>query len=413
MRFSALISLAVLAFAQPVAAAPRCDGVNGYSAAFEGRQTFLWRPEALALAKSRIAQDPNAMPAYATLLADADAALTRGPWSVTDKTTTPPSGDKHDYMSIAPYFWPDPAKPDSLPYINRDGQVNPQRATEAFDRTRLGDMANAVQALSLAYYFTGDQKYARRASLILKTWFIDPKTRMNPNLDFAQGVPGTVSGRSFGIIDSAELLPVVEAVGLLQPSHTLSAGDMTALRRWFGDLTTWMTDSENGKTERAAGNNHAIWYDLQLSEFALFAGKADLAHSVISAFAEARIKPQFSADGSLPKELARTRSFHYSAWTMQAAYDVAALGECVGVDLWSWQDGDGKGLKASTRFLAAYAGRETDWGWQEIAMNTQDLYDALMRAAWGFRDPGLVPPSALEAASKSSARTTLIFPAQY
>ncbi|WP_443751002.1 alginate lyase family protein [Asticcacaulis solisilvae] len=405
MRLPVFLALAGLVLASPAIAAPVCDGANGYAASFDGRQTFLWRPEALALSKARIAKDPT-LPAYVKLMKAADAAMTEGPWSVTDKTRMPPSGDRHDYMSIAPYFWPDPAKPDGLPYINRDGEINPERATEAFDRTRLGEMADAVQALALAYYFTGQQKYADRAALVLKTWFVDPKTRMKPNLDFAQGVPGKVSGRSYGIIDSAELLPVVESVGLLQPSRALSAGDVEALRNWFGDLTTWMTDSENGRTERAAANNHAIWYDLELSEFALFAGKTELARSVIAAFADRRIKPQFTAGGSLPQELKRTRSFHYSTWTLQATYDVAGLGECVGVDLWSWQDADGKGLKASTRFIATYAGHEKDWTWQEISMNTQDLYDALLRAAWGYRDPTVTS----HVIAKSDARTTLVYP---
>ena len=409
MRLSVVVSLVALMLTQPVLAASVCDGANGYSAAFDGRRTFLWRPDALRLSKAQVMKDPT-LPAYVKLMRDADDALTRGPWSVTDKTKVPPSGDRHDYMSIAPYFWPDPSRPDGLPYINRDGKINPERATEAFDRTRLGEMANAVQALSLAYYFTGKQKYADRAALVLKTWFVDPRTRMKPNLAFAQGVPGRMSGRSFGIIDSAELLPVVESIGLLGPSRALSEGDMTVLRQWFGDLSTWMTDTEPGRTERAAANNHAIWYDLELAEFSLFAGKTELTRAVVSNFAEARIKPQFSKDGSLPQELKRTRSFHYSTWTMQATYDVAAIGECLGIDLWSWQDADGKGLKASTRFIAAYAGREKDWKWQEISQNPQDLYDALLRAAWGYRDSTLLPPLALEAASKSDARTTLVYP---
>ena len=63
-------------------------------------------------------KDPSLMPAYDQLLMDADKLLSYQPVSVMDKTGLPPSGDKHDYMSIAPYFWPDPSKPDGLPYIN-------------------------------------------------------------------------------------------------------------------------------------------------------------------------------------------------------------------------------------------------------------------------------------------------------
>lgn len=413
MRPSSLILPILLAamVTQPaIAAAPTCAGAAGYASDFSGRRTFLWRAHALEQVKAQIDADPDSVPAYAALIKDADAALTKGPWSVTEKTKLPPSGDTHDYMTMGPYWWPDPAKPDGLPYINRDGQVNPERATEAFDRTRLGDMASAVRALGLAYYYTNDKPYADRAALILRTWFIAPATRMNPNLNFAQGVPGSTPGRSFGIIDSAELLPVVEAIGLIEPSQALSTGDLVSLRAWFGDLSDWMVTSTNGKEERAATNNHSIWYDLQLSEFALFAGKTDLAKSVISAFPEARISPQFAADGSLPKELARTRSFHYSAWTMQAAYDIATLGECVGVDLWSYQTKDGRGLKPATAFLAGYAGRETEWKWQEINMNTQDLYDALLKAAHGYRDQGLSDKAALYRDTHAKALINLTTP---
>lgn len=406
MLRSSLLTLAfVLTVAVPAQAAT-CDGSAGYSAAFGGRHTFLWRPEALQKVKAR--KDGN--PAYAALIKDADKALTAGPWSVLDKTRVPPSGDKHDYMSIGPYWWPDPSKPDGLPYINRDGQVNPERATGAFDRVRLGNMASAVQTLGLAYYYSGDDKYAKRAALILRAWFLDPATRMNPNLNFAQGVPGATAGRSFGIIDSAELLGVTEAIGLLEPSGALSADDLRGLRGWFGHLSDWMVTSANGKEERAAKNNHAIWYDLELSEFALFSGKADLAKSAISAFGEARLKSQMAADGSLPQELARTRSFHYSTWAMQAVYDVAALGECVGVDLWSYQEADGRSLRKATDFIAAYSGHESDWKWQEISMNKQDLYDALVRASQGFRDPTLSAKAAVHATDFVAERINLTVP---
>lgn len=407
---SSLLSLAIaLAITAPAQAAI-CDGAAGYSAAFGGRHTFLWRADALQQVKARIGKDAKSVPAYAALLKEADKAMTSGPWSVADKTRTPPSGDKHDYMSIGPYWWPDPAKPDGLPYINRDGQVNPERSTGAFDRTRLGKMTSAVQALSLAYYYSGDRKYADRAAVVLRAWFLDPGTRMNPNLNFAQGVPGATAGRSFGIIDSAELLGVTESIGLLEPSGPLSPTDMIGLRAWFGDLSEWMVTSANGREERAARNNHAIWYDLELSEFALFAGKTDLAKSVISGFAAARLDPQMAPDGSLPQELARTRSFHYSTWTMQAIYDVATLGECVGVDLWSYQAADGRSLRKATDFIAAYSGHEADWKWQEINMDKQDLYDALVRASQGFRDPALSAKAAAHASDFATARINLTIP---
>jgi hypothetical protein len=203
---------------------------------------------------------------------------------------------------------------------------------------------------------------------------------------------------------------VTEAVGLLEPSGALGADDMAGLRRWFGDLATWMTTSPNGKAERAATNNHAIYYDLQLTEFSLFAGDVGQAKAVVSKFGQDRLTTQMAPDGGMPRELARTRSFHYATWALQAAFDIAALGECVDVDVWGYHDTEGRSLRKATDFIAAYSGREGDWKWREIDMNRQDLYDALLRAAAGFRDSGLGAKASVHAADFATARINLLYP---
>src|SRR5262245_39929588 len=50
--------------------------------------------------------DQDLQPAHVALRRDADRALDDGPFSVVNKEVTPPSGDQHDYMSLAPYWWP-------------------------------------------------------------------------------------------------------------------------------------------------------------------------------------------------------------------------------------------------------------------------------------------------------------------
>lgn len=397
------------------AAAPQCHGADGYAAAFGGRQTYQLRPDALMASKAMIDKDPKSVPAYAALIAEADRAMTRGPWSVMDKTGMPPSGDKHDYMSMGPYFWPDPTKPDGLPYINRDGETNPERATAVFDRTSYGTMTGTVSVLAQAYYFSGDEKYAKRAALILKTWFLDPATRMNPNLNFGQSVPGALTGRAYGLIDSNSMVPVVEAIGLMAPSHALSDADMKGLRQWFGDFVTWMTTNRIGTDERDATNNHAIIYDVQLTEFALFSGKVDVARQVASQFPERRIDTQMAPDGSLPRELARTLSFHYSVWGFQAMLDEATLAECVGVDLWNYKSPEGLGIRRGLAFLAPYAGHERDWKWKDLHMDAESedtslLYGLFLKAARGYHDPAYAAIAASYAAKYGQSRMNLTMP---
>ncbi|NBX34105.1 hypothetical protein EBR16_01870 [bacterium] len=149
------------------------------------------RPGALEKAKVAATTDEAAGKALKKLLADADKALAVIPPSVMQKTKVPPSGDKHDYMSIAPYFWPNPATKDGLPYQRKDGKVNPESRDEAANDTLRARLVGAsVETLALGYYFSGDEKYAEHAAKILRTWFLDPATKMTPHFRFAQAVPG-------------------------------------------------------------------------------------------------------------------------------------------------------------------------------------------------------------------------------
>lgn len=93
-------------------------------------------------------------------------------------------GDKHDYLSYGPYWWPDPAKKDGLPFIRRDGEIYPDSRNDATDSIRLHKMAAAVETLALAWHFTREARYADRAALLLKTWFLNPESRMNPHLAY-------------------------------------------------------------------------------------------------------------------------------------------------------------------------------------------------------------------------------------
>src|SRR5688500_279838 len=124
-------------------------------------------------------------------------------------------------------------------------------------------MSAAVEALALAHYLTDDPRYAAKAADLVRTWFLDPSTRMNPSAEYAQGVPGRELGRPEGVLDTFRLIRVVEAVGLIQPAGALSPQELTELKAWFSAYVDWMASSPNGRGEAAAGNNHALWYDLQ------------------------------------------------------------------------------------------------------------------------------------------------------
>jgi len=341
------------------------------------------RPGALEKAKVAATTDEAAGKALKKLLADADKALAVIPPSVMQKTKVPPSGDKHDYMSIAPYYWPDPATKDGLPYQRKDGKVNPESRDEAANDTLRARLVGAtVETLALGYYFSGDEKYAEHAAKILRTWFLDPATKMTPHFRFAQAVPGVNDGRGTGILEARGLADAADAATLLAGSKHWSAADQQALLAWGATYFEWLTTSKNGQDEHAAKNNHGTWYDVQAAKWALVLGRKDKAQEICAEAATRRIGVQIQPDGKQPLELSRTASFSYSCFNLRALSALAGLGEHAGVDLWKHRSADGRSLIAALEFLAPYLGKNPKpWTMQQIHESNDDDVLPVLRAA--------------------------------
>jgi hypothetical protein len=318
---------------------------------------------------------------------EADAAMSVGPYSMMDKDETPPSGDKHDYMSLAPYWWPDPAKPNGLPYIRKDGETNPERY-KIRDDAEFNKVQGAVHALGLGYYFTGKEEYAARAALLLRTWFLDPATRMNPNLNYAQAVLGVNTGRGTGLIDVRGIPLLLDGITLLSGSRALTDQDREGLHKWFSDYLNWLETSENGNDESDAKNNHGSWMDQQVVGIALFQSDKDLARKIAEAAKTKRIAFQIKPDGTEPLELARTKSFSYSVFNLTALEWLAVEARPVGVDLWSYRAENGVSIRAALDFLLPYAEGTKKWTYQALnGVEGDSLTEPLLLAAMNYHDP--------------------------
>jgi hypothetical protein len=343
-------------------------------------------PAELAAVKARLAAGDRVLqPALDRLIEDADKALRQRPLSVLDKKKSLPGADALDYVSYAPYFWPNPNTPDGLPYVRRDGRHNRDLVRQG-DRDNFGDVKQAAETLALAYYFTGKERYAEHAAALLRAWFLDPATRMNPNLDHGQAVPGGAAGRPEGVLEFRDMPQFVDALGLLEDSAAWTEADRQTMRAWLGRYYDWLTTSAVGRGEEQAQNNHGTWYDVQATALAVYLGKADDARRIAERFSERRIAAQVKPDGRQPRELTRANSWGYSVFNVTAMMTMADLARCVGVDLWKFHTADGRSIRAALNYLTPYLDGKREWPHandKDYPVEPKELAGPLLRAARG------------------------------
>ena len=311
------------------------------------------------------------------ILAAATRYIAQAPLTITAFPTKRSAGGLHDFYSQADYFWPNPNDP-SGPYINRDGQSNPDNFSE--HRKAMIALSIQMPALTAAWILTGDRCYGERACDRLRAWFVAPETRMNPNLMYAQAVQGVSAGRSYGIIDTLHLVEVARAASFLTPKM-LSAQESAKVKSWFASYLGWLTHSEPGIKERETTNNHAICWGLQAAEFARLAGDDAARNEVYRRYREILLPDQMAPNGSFPKELARTKPYSYSIFNFDVMAGLCQSLRGLAPDPPSFQLADGRGLSKAAEFIYPYMKDKSAWSWAKDV----EHFDSLP-----VRSPGLL-----------------------
>jgi hypothetical protein len=347
-------------------------------------ETIQFNFKQIELTKQKIKlSDPAVMPAYNNLITQANKLLSYKEPSVMDKVDMPPSGNKHDYVSLAPYWWPDPNKSNGLPYIKKDGEINPEVKNYP-DKENMPKVCRNIYLLGLAYYLSGNEIYAKKAAKIASVWFLDTATRMNPNLNFAQVVKGINNGRGIGIIDTRHFVYALDGIELLQGSVSWDKSKSVATKQWFKLFLNWLQASENGLDELAAKNNHGVWYDAQCLGIALYVDSNDLSKKIIYR-ALNRLNEQSNKEHLFPLELARTNSLHYSVFNLTAFNVIAQLAEKINLNIWEYETAGNHSLKQSYLALMPFLKHEQKWALEEITpYDDEDSFNLLLTASQKF-----------------------------
>ncbi|WP_282055850.1 alginate lyase family protein [Maribacter luteus] len=339
-----------------------------YNRTTDSTKMFVYYNEGhVKMVKERIEEkDPYFFKNYNEVLEEGNKALEYEVDPVTNKTQIPPSNDLHDYLSYAPYRWPDPSKKDGLPWIARDGIINPVSRGDDTDFNRKNAFFDAIEKLAWAFYFSEEKKYAKKAIELMKIWYLNPETRVNPNINFGQGVPGIANGRKAGVHEWCDQSNVITALQIFEYQGVLPFEVKNGMVLWFEEYLDWLTTNPMAIEAGLTRQNHANHYNYQVVGLMMYLGKKDKAKAVIEDAKESRIKDQIMPDGSQPREMGRTKSVHYASLNLWSMVELTLMGRKLGVDLWAYESKDGRSLKKAFTFLKPFTIGAQKWSKKQI-----------------------------------------------
>jgi hypothetical protein len=350
-------------------------------------RTLVSEDEAEPIHSAIVRKEAWTQDAVRRLRAEADRRMREGPWTITSDRPKGVDVDPHEYYSEALVWWPDPEHPDG-PYIRREGRTNPDRFTA--NRNALNAMCDSVLILGEAAYFLDDAAYGQRAARVIHTWFVNPKTHMNPSLDYADAVRGEKAGRATGIIEGRVFIRAVQGMEFLAQTRAWDLRDQTAVHKWFEEYLHWLIQSKNGMDERRNGSNHASWWIAQTAALATFVEDQPSQQLAFKTYRELNFPRRIRPGAAPPNEEERWRSLDSSAVNLEAFSTTCRIAQVQGVDLWSVSGRGGATIGKLIDSLGPYLRDPRNWNREQAAELQNDSPYFLAFAGMGLKNPEYV-----------------------
>lgn len=259
-----------------------------------------------------------------------------------------------------PYLSPHPAHPSvfkQCDFKNEDGHLNPN-ARLINNIGDFDDLANAFWFNALTWGVTRSPTYSKKAIQYLDTWFLNPDTKMNPNLNYAQmtgGKDGQV-GSHTGILDLKPMAKIASGILMFREGNAEGWNSTFdgQMQDWVKDYIGWITTNKVALEEKAAPNNHGSFYYTQLAALYLITGDNDNAVATAKEYFEGKFTSQILENGDQPLESARTRPYHYLAYNLAAIITTGRIAEYAGANFWNSTATSGVGIEKAAEFAMAY-----------------------------------------------------------
>lgn len=333
--------------------------ITGYS---QGIRPITLNLEDLNKLKQEANNSKEISVAKTQLLKKCDKILAeRKKYSVTYNGANLVGVDNNDFISYHGYMWPNPNTKNGMPYILIDGKRN-RYSEKISDRIMLEGLSHDIINLGVAYFYTQDEKYVKWATSLLDCFFVNAKTRMNPNFDFSQVTPGKrETGGS--IMEAVMFIDVIEGIELMKSSSNFPKTLKGNLNNWFNDFLDWIETSPKGMVNALHTNNRGTYYTLLKCDIALFLDNQKLAAKIFKSEAYKRITDQISSKGEMKSELKRATPLGYLKYNLKAFKQLDNIGNKLGFDLYNYSGPKGESLKKAFEWLDRYKTGQSSWNY--------------------------------------------------
>ncbi|WVQ83356.1 hypothetical protein IAT38_005495 [Cryptococcus sp. DSM 104549] len=242
-------------------------------------------------------------------------------YSVTYSKLFCPEGKNH-LFTLKPYYWE--TQPGGS-WERRDGTRNPYcDLPQGQKQLELVSVTLHNLALGIQHAPEYRDRCIKRMEKVLNVFFVDPETRMIPEVWYAQCQPGDkpLKGNYAFEIALRYIILVDQAIRIAAPF--INKNLVQTIQGWIKTQAEWMDSSDQGKAARKYEDNKALWYH------AIYASHLSVNNpSEGSSYATNFFRDWSSAHPTpeqyFAHELERTRPRHYTLFALESLFILAEL----------------------------------------------------------------------------------------
>ena len=181
--------------------------------------------------------------------------------------------------------------------------------------------------LTLASYFSDDNSYADHAVSIIKEWFLDQNTKVNPSKVFTEA--------THRLLKTTYVYTLFDSLRLLRKKGRFSEDEWHGLQRWFTQVMEAMDQSARAWRLGYTSKDHiGLYYDIQYSSIAAFINNSTQMYKTIQD-SIARLYEHVAPDGTLHNEITKKSCESNQIFALAGWQTMDRMASKLGIDLWN------------------------------------------------------------------------------